>query len=222
MIGPQDPPGQQNPYAPPSPAAADWSPGQETPDAVVQSSAPKTFGVLSIVFASLMLLVGLMQSCSGLAAPVMSSVGDLAPSTDPNAAKLKEVMNGMAAVYVAIGIQGIVILLMSALLLAIGIGQVRYRRWAGRWSVYWASAALMAVAGMVALAFLLIGPAYQRMMQTVAQAAPSGAIPSSFGSSLGSLMGGGVGIMMIFFYAPYPILLLIFFTRDRVRASMNS
>jgi hypothetical protein len=42
------------------------------------------------------------------------------------------------------------------------------------------------------------------------------------GSSLGSLFGGTFGGMMIFFYAPYPILMLVFFTRDRVRATMTN
>jgi len=217
MLGPNDP---QNPYAPPSPIGVEWT-GAAMEEPPVPSSAPKIFGILSIIFASIILFFSLFQSCSGLVAPVMSRVGEMAPSGDKKADELRQVMSGMATVYTAIGIQGLALLVMSALLLAIGIGQLRYREWAGRWSVYWAGAALVALAGMVALAFLLIGPAYQRMIEMAAHAAPTGALPSSMSSSLGSLFGGTFGGMMIFFYAPYPILLLIFFTRHGVRASMT-
>lgn len=219
MPGPQDP---QNPYAPPGTAATEWAPAAPSEAHVAPSSAPKVFGILSIIFASIVLLFGLIQSCSGLAAPVMTKVGQIAPAGDSKARELQSMMSLMATVYTAIGIQGLALTIMSALLLAIGVGQLRYREWAGRWSVYWAGLALVVLAGMVALSFLLIGPAYQKMFETAARAAPSGALPSSMGSSLGSLFGGTFGGMMIFFYAPYPILMLIFFTRDRVRATMTS
>jgi hypothetical protein len=192
MLGPQDP---QNPYAPPGTAATEWAPAAPAAAHVAPSSAPKVFGILSIIFASIVLLFGLIQSCSGLAAPVMSKVGQLAPEGDSKARELQSMMSLMATVYTAIGIQGLALTIMSALLLAIGVGQLRYREWAGRWSVYWAGLALVVLAGMVALSFLLIGPAYQKMFETGGRAPPRGPHPPPQGGSQGSRVGrtgGGV------------------------------
>ena len=224
MPGPQDPKSPQapNPYAPPSAAAAAWVPGPALEHDPVPTKAPKVFGVLSIIFASVTLLFSMFMSCSLVAAPMVNKFSDFAPPGRKNVPELKAVFALMSTVYTVIGVEGVVFLIMSALLLAIGIGQVKYRAWAGRWSVYWAGAALAVLAGFVALAFLFIGPTYQKFFEMMAHAAPSGALPSGMSSSLGSLMGGTSSVMMIFFYAPYPILLLAFFTRERVRGSMTN
>jgi hypothetical protein len=223
MPGPQDPmsPQSPNPYAPPTAAASSWAPSPAPDYAPVHSGAPKVFGVLSIIFASITLFFSLFQSCGGLAAQGISRFGEMVPNAD-KAREIKAVIGLMGTVYTVIGIEGIVFMIMSALLLAIGIGQLRYREWAGRWSVYWGGIALACVAGMVALAFLFIGPTYQKFFELMAKATPTGAMPSGMGSSIGSLMGGTFGVIMIFFYAPYPILMLAFFSRDRVRSCMTN
>ena len=63
---------------------------------------------------------------------------------------------------------------MSALLLAIGIGQLRYRAWAQRWSVYWGVAGLVCVALMVAISMLVISPAYAEMFDSLSRLKPGG------------------------------------------------
>jgi hypothetical protein len=35
-------------------------------------------------------------------------------------------------------------------------------------------------------------------------------------------MGGSYAAMMVFFYAPYPILMLIMFSRERIKACMTN
>jgi hypothetical protein len=211
----------QNPYAPPATSSEAWSPNPSFTEAPpVPSSAPKVFGVLSIIFASIVLLFGLLASCGGLAGQGFSKVGGFGPQNSQTA-QMREALSYMSTIYMAIGIQGLILTVMSSLLLAIGIGQLRYRRWAGAWSVYWAGLALVALAGMVALSFLLIGPAYQKMFDAIARGAPSGAIPTAFSGSMANIFGGTSGVMTVLFYAPYPILLLIFFTREHVRASMD-
>jgi len=127
----------------------------------------------------------------------------------------------MGTIYMAIGIQGLVFTIMSSLLLAIGVGQMRYRRWASQWSVYWAGLALVAVVGFIALSFFVIGPAYQKMFEGLQRATPTGAMPTAFTSSLSSMLGGTSSLMTILFYSPYPILMLYFFTRENVRAAMD-
>jgi hypothetical protein len=209
----------QNPYAPPA-AAGEWVPISPPDAPPVASSAPKVFGVLSIIFASIVLLFGLLASCGGLAGGGISQMSKLPPS-NPHMEEMKQALSYMGTIYMAIGIQGLILTVMSSLLLAIGIGQLRYRRWAGAWSVYWAGLALVALCGMIAISFLMIGPAYQKMFDTLARATPSGTIPTAFSGSMANIFGGTSGVMTALFYAPYPILLLIFFTRDHVRASMD-
>jgi hypothetical protein len=211
----------QNPYAPPTSAGEGWSPSPSYPEAPpVPSSAPKVLGVLSIIFGSIVLLFGLLASCGGLAGQGISKVGQLAPQ-DQKLEAMKVALSYMSTIYTAIGIQGLILTVMSSLLLAIGIGQVRYRRWAGAWSVTWGGLALVALCGMVAISFLMIGPAYQKMFDAIARGTPSGTIPTAFSGSMANIFGGTSGVMTVLFYAPYPILLLIFFTREHVRASMD-
>jgi hypothetical protein len=207
-----------NPYAPPT-AAGEWVPQGPSEAPPVVSSAPKAFGVLSIIFASIVLLFGLLASCGGLAGGSMSQLGKLGGSRAPE--EMRQALVHMGTIYTAIGIQGLILTVMSALLLAIGIGQLRYRRWAGAWSVYWGGLALVALAGMVAMYFLMIGPAYQRFFDLIARATPSGTMPTQLSGSLANIFGGTSSVMTVLFYAPYPILLLIFFTREHVRASMD-
>jgi hypothetical protein len=134
---------------------------------------------------------------------------------------LEAMMSHLGTIYSALGIQGLVLAAMSGWLLALGIGQLRYRRWACRGSVYWGGAALAVLVGMLLLALLVIGPAYQAMFDDLARVSPSGSAPAAFTSNLGTIFGGGSGVVMAVFYAPYPILLLYYFSRERVRAVMT-
>lgn len=213
----------ENPYAPPQGADEPWMPAGPPPEEppTHRSGAPKVFGVLSIVFASLVLLFGLMQSCTGLVTRSMANIGQLAPDDDEKAVQVRKSMSHMATIYSGMGIQGLILALMSGLLLAIGVGQLRYRRWAQQWTVYWSWAAFVAIAAMVAISFLMIGPAYQRFFDAMASSSPTGGMPAGLGSSMSSIFGGTTGVLTVIFYAPYPILLLIFFSRERIRAVMN-
>jgi hypothetical protein len=216
-----------NPYAPPKGPDEPWMPSGPPAEAnpTDRSSAPKVFGVLSIVFASLILLAGLMQSCSGLASCAFSGIGNQVAKHETDQKKVKEItgaMRFMATVYSGMGVQGVILTIMSGLLLAIGIGQLRYRRWAGQWSIYWCWAAFVSLAAMVAISFLWIGPAYQDFITAMTRNAATGSIPAGMGSSMGSLFGGTFGVMMVIFYAPYPIIMLAYFSKERVRAVMTT
>lgn len=188
-----------------------------------QTSIPKTFGILSIIFASLGLLGGLLNSCSGLFASAVGSMGSLVPP-DRAGQDVKPMFDAMAGVYRGIGIQGAIMTIMSGMLLAIGIGQLRYRRWAQAWSVNWGIMALAALAAMILVALLIIGPAYSRFLEMIAEQARTGKggeLPAGFSSGIGSLIGGGSAFGMALFYAPYPILLIAFFRREKVKAAMT-
>src|SRR5262245_60075344 len=129
MNTPMDP---NSPYQPP---AADLSqpvePLQELPPHQ-RSAAPKVFGVLSIIFSSLVLLGSTFGLLGTAASSVLEGVSDVANDSE-KAAEIKAMVAPMAKIYQGIGLQSMILFVMSALLLAIGIGQLRYRAWARRW-----------------------------------------------------------------------------------------
>jgi len=189
-----------------------------------RSPAPKVFGVLSIVFASLVLLFAAIGLLGSAATRAVGAMGDAAASADPaKAAEVAAMVQPMAKVYGGIGYQSLILFVMSAALLAIGIGQLRYRAWARRWSVYWGVAGLVCVGLMVAISLLIISPAYAEMFEAMARVKAQGsaeAAPAMSGMS--AVFGGTFAVICVILYAPYPGLMLLFFTRERVRASMKT
>src|SRR5437868_6500185 len=100
-----------------------------------RSSAPKVFGVLSIIFASLMLFGSALGLLATAATSAIENVGSISSPDAETSEQLNGMMRPMAKVYRGVGIQSLILFVMSALLLAIGIGQLRFRAWACRWSV---------------------------------------------------------------------------------------
>jgi len=186
-----------------------------TPPAARPTAIPKTFGTLSIIFASIVLLFSVLSMFMLFAGQLFDKMGD--------AAQIKEgeraIFHMMKSIYTGMGLHGLILTVMSGALMAIGIGQLRYRAWARTWTVYWGVAAIVSLGLMALINVVYIGGAYQEMLTSVAQHASTGKhVPDLAG--LGSFFGGAYTIMMLFFYAPYPILLLAFFTRPRVRLAM--
>jgi hypothetical protein len=213
----------RSPYQPPM---ADLSQtGGELPIAPHErSGAPKVFGVLSIIFASLMLFFSAMGLLATAATSSMENLGSASSGDGEKAEQISAVMRPMAKVYRGIGLQSLILFVMSALLLAIGIGQLRFRAWAARWSVYWGVAGLVCVGLLVAISLLVISPAYGELFESAARLKPQTdgqpALPPSMGA-LTAVFGGTFALLSVIVYAPYPALMLMFFTRYRVRASMT-
>ena len=109
------------------------------------TAAPRTFGILSIVFASLV-LVGSLFGLLGLLVPMLAAHAP--PPTRPEDAQALKMLSTM---YLGMGLISAILSVMSALLIALGIGQLRYRKWAAVWSVRWAIVALGAVVVMAIL-----------------------------------------------------------------------
>jgi hypothetical protein len=86
--------------------------------------------------------------------------------------------------------------LMSAVLIAVGIGQYLYKRWATAATMAWGIAALVVALGIAAMMAGLVAPA---------MTAPF----------LAYGVAGGMVLLL-----PYPIVLLVAFRRQMVRASM--
>src|SRR4051794_21348999 len=137
-----------------------------------RSGAPKVFGVLSIIFASLMLFFSAIGLLATAATSSLESLGSVSSPDAEKAEQLNAMMRPMAKVYRGLGLQSLILFVMSTLLLAIGIGQVRFRAWACRWSVYWGAAGLVCVALLVVISLLIISPAYGELFESAARLKP--------------------------------------------------
>lgn len=197
--------------------------------------SPKVLGILSIIFASLILLAGLAGTCGGLAGSSFSDMeltgGRMSIGIDPDrldSAAQREIFNlmkdGLGSIYTWSTITSLVFVAMSGWLLALGIGQAGYRRWARGQTVVWGWAAIAVLAGFVIFTIAVIGPAYQRIFDTISQHIPAsemGGLRVRFGSSMGTFAGAGAAIISLFVLLPYPIILLAFFTKDRLKQAMT-
>jgi len=171
---------------------------------------PRTFGTLSIIFASLVLF-GSLFGLLGLVVPI--AFAHAPPPTRPEDA---EAMKLMSTMYFGMGIVSAILAVMSSLLLAVGIGQLRYRKWAAVWSPRWA---IVALGSLVIMAILMT----TTMTSSFGSIGNMGNAPNpAAAKTVGTAIGAVYAAMMVFFYAPYPILLLVYFTRDRVRAAMTA
>jgi hypothetical protein len=204
-------------YDPFTPPSSDIGAGPEGAIPARPTGAPKVFGILSIIFASVMLLYSLLKMLAG---GMVGAVGSIRPpADDPQFADVQNMFEGMARVYRALAWEGTLVAILSALLLAIGIGQVRYREWARRWTMYWSYAAIAAVVVMVLISVMVIGPAYAHMMDQIARMGP--AKETAAFSGFGSMFGRTSAVVTVMFYTPYPVLLAVFFSRPHIRAAMT-
>jgi hypothetical protein len=174
------------------------------------TAVPRTFGILSIVFASIVLVSSLF-GMFGMLVPAMLSHAP--PSSRPEDAQALKMVSAM---YLGMGYISTILAVMSGLLLALGIGQLRYRRWAAVWSVRWG---IVALGSIVVMALILTSTA-SSVAGDVASAAR--ATDPSAARHVGTAFGAIYAAMMVLFYSPYPILMLVYFSRDRVRAAMTA
>jgi hypothetical protein len=185
-----------------------------------RSGAPKVFGVLSITFASIQLLLATFGLLGAAAAGLGESASSVAADPD-KAAEVGALLHPVAQIYKGFGLESLILFVMSVLLLVIGIGQLRYRRWARSWSVYWGGAGLVGVALLVAISLLIISPGYAALMDAASQVKPAQSDAAGSMAGLGAVFGGTFAVISVLLYTPYPALMLLFFTRDHVRASMT-
>ena len=176
-------PGANNPYAPPAEAPPGWAEVAALHDNPAPSRVPFVFGILSLVFSSITFLSG------GLIAISLWAV---------------KVFGGRAGAdhWVAAMMSGyfLVITLMAVALFILGFGQLRFRPWARRPTLYWAALALLLLAAFPVVCGIFAG---------------TGLGPKGVGGLI------VVGILGFLVLAPYPILLLIFFTKLRVKYAMR-
>jgi magnesium-transporting ATPase (P-type) len=170
---------------------------------------PRTFGILSIIFASIVLFSSLF-GVIGLVVPVLLRH---APPGRPEERQALEMLSHM---YLMMGAMSAILLVMSATLLALGIGQLRYRAWAAVWTIRWG---IVAIGSIVVMAILVSQMFSGTLFSALAQNNPDAAAGAH---QVGRMFGAVYAGMVVLFYSPYPIMLIAFFTRARVRAAMNA
>jgi len=190
------------PAAPPSP------PPYPPPYPPPRSKGPRILGIVSIVlgaFLGLRSLVGVLAGqalgMSMLRLPMVARV--YGPGT---------IERYMERIGPATRLQAAIFLVMSIALLLVGLGQLRYRAWARRWSVGWGIAALVALVPVAVIMVTVLGPAQAELMRSVAH--------RMAGPDM-SAMGVMSTVMALFFYAPYPIILIVAFRRPAIAAVMT-
>ncbi|MCA1662993.1 MAG: hypothetical protein LC659_01715 [Myxococcales bacterium] len=181
------------------------------PQNVGVTAVPRAFGILSIVFASIV-LVGSLFGLLGLVVPVL--LEHAPPPSRPQDAQALAMLSSM---YLGMGAMSAILSVMSALLLALGIGQLRYRAWAALWSVRWGVVALGAVVVMA----ILMTTTMRSTLGSIASTANANG-DAAAARDVGSMIGVVYAAMVVLFYSPYPILMLAYFSRDRVRAAMTA
>lgn len=198
------------------------------------TGAPKVCGVLSIVFASLVLLMGLGGACGGFAGASLTNFELKAGGTSITfddarlAPEQVEILNlakeHFGGIYRMVGIISVVFAIMSGWLLALGIGQTGYRRWARGQTVLWGIAALAVIVGVVVYFTAIIGPAYTRILDTAAKFSNElHSLPLSIDfDGFASAVGLTTGLFMAFIFAPYPIVLIAIFRGQRAKDAMTA
>jgi hypothetical protein len=189
--------------------------------AAPRSSAPRVFGVLSIVFGSVVFLMSLGSGCMN--AVGKGQLGSMAAFGSARPAQVTAAFERFtSAIRVPTLASSVVYILMSAVLIVIGIGQLRYARWARVSSVLWGGVALAALAAITAMNFLVVRPAMVAYFEEV-QRLSAGGIDRMALSWTSSLASNPVMLILsIIFYAPYPLLMLFVFASRRVRDAMSS
>lgn len=170
---------------------------------VPRPGAPRVLGVLSIVFGSLVVAFSLF----GLVSPGMSRGmyhGEALAALDAY----------MDALQPWSAIINIVMMLMSVALIFIGIGQRRYRRWARGATITWGWLALLILVGQFAIWLTVISPALEVFIERI-----SNSMLGGLGSPLSGLT-SNLGFISLFFYAPYPIILIIFMGKPKIERAM--
>ena len=182
--------------------------------------APKVFGVLSIVFGAVTFMFTLFSGCMAVQGQRADSSSWIYSGQRNPEERAKIYNRFYERTRPATVTQTAVYAIMSGLLLMIGIGQLGYRSWARKLSIYWGAAALLALVINIALTLVIVRPANRLLVQEL-QRVSSGleAAMTSMFTSMASNAWMIVGSALL--YAPYPVLMLIYFSRSQARSAMR-
>jgi len=180
-------------------------PEQNQPPAA-QSSIPKVFGIIHIVYAALGIMLSLATVVALFAAKAF--VGNLEGESNEFNAMFDELGGLMIYIYV----DGAVKIILGVVLLIAGIGLLKKKLWAKNISVFWAVARIVAAVGMT---ILTMGPA-REFQEKMSEA--GGSQQEQFQLALQGA-GNIIGVVLV---CIYPVLTMIFLTKKHVTDSLKS
>lgn len=188
----------------------------------VQEAWPKVFGIISIVLGSLGLATNACSAVSGLVGgPLLASFMKQLPSNAPGsgantAADLERMMDAMHPWMVVSGVLALGSLFVSAWLLAAGIWLVKRRAAGVRQHINWAWVR-------IAMVLLTVGVTAASQVATFdavrgIQGAQAGAPPAWVNVAMSALQ----GLFLLAFGLAYPIVVLVYMRKEKVRAAVAS
>jgi hypothetical protein len=184
---------------------------------------PVVLGVLSIVFASLVVLwSGAQLAMQGMTSNILSDIKTPARAGQPD---LSVVMKRAAEVQkemmpITATIQGGMVAL-SVVLFVVGLGLLKRQVWSRRAAIAWGAVALLFLPVRIYLECGVVLPRAQAVAQE-AMAQIGTADASHLVSSLQSAQSAATAGLLVLLYAPFPIVLLVLMGRSSARNDLLS
>lgn len=184
------------------------------------SGAAKVTGLLLLIFASLYLLVAFFSAISNfMLGSYLLSAGQNEISR-LSAAKIRDytiILESLSNIYIILGFESIIIMIISSFALAGGIGIVRDLRWGVVLSLWWGVAALVYLVIETTIFIIVIAPdlsQYMHAMASLKKALP-GMRTMLFGF-MGSMSVTWVIIVNIIM-SSMPIITIVFMLIEKIR-----
>jgi len=166
-----------------------------------RTNAPRTIGILSIIFGSIISITSLLGIFGRQLGASMQATSSAREAFEQFSAEVHTWSVAIACVMMA----------MSLSLVFIGIGQRGYRRWAARASVMWGAIALLVLVAQTVIQFTVMMPAMEHFVESM---------PHAVDMPMGGIMKVSAVIGLLF-YAPYPIILIVCFRKPNIVAAMD-
>lgn len=210
--------GTLNPYAPPVAADTRWQP---TPPAS-PTGLPSVFGFLSIALGSGYLALCLKPAFTLTLTALSRSLPADLPTDEAARESIRAGVAALRLIDLGSGLGCGLISALSLALIFIAIGQIRHRRWAGRWSVHWSLAAILVWGALLGLHLLVLRPAQETLLAQIEAALPSGDERAVAIGQFKRALDISPNLTVLVAYIIHPLLLLVAFTRDSIRGAMNT
>jgi hypothetical protein len=173
---------------------------------------PRTLGILSIIFGSLIAVWSLISvALAGMSNSMMGAMSALprAPGQPDPAlmmSKMQEVMTQIAPYTYGLLAGKLVF---SIALVIVGYGLYKQQRWGRSGAIGWGVLALLFLVVEIVVNVGVIQPKTMAMMQQVFADMPNGAQVNPMMNAMKGMQGGMTVFFSLLFYAPFPIVLLI-------------